>query len=104
MSRVAGSEEARLGYRVRARGAVRCSTRTTEEAALHAEIPVPRIAGTSAWRPPMGATLTPEGVRFQVWAPDARSVAVEIEGEPGRPVPMEAGGDGTWVVLLPGGR
>jgi malto-oligosyltrehalose trehalohydrolase len=42
---------------------------------------------------PFGAQLTPHGVRFRLWAPGARSVAVELEGARGS-VPMEAASEG----------
>jgi maltooligosyltrehalose trehalohydrolase len=49
----------------------------------------------------MGATPTPEGVVFTVWAPAARRVDVEIDN-PGRAFGLEAQPDGVWSTLVPG--
>jgi maltooligosyltrehalose trehalohydrolase len=40
------------------------------------------MSSTSAGsnRPPLGATIVNDGVEFRVWAPEARSIDVEIEG------------------------
>jgi maltooligosyltrehalose trehalohydrolase len=48
----------------------------------------------------MGATITPEGVRFRVWAPRARTVELVVETTGG--VAMERRGDGTWAAVVPG--
>jgi maltooligosyltrehalose trehalohydrolase len=45
----------------------------------------------------MGATVTPEGVRFRVWAPRSRSVEVELGS---RRYALEAQGDGVWAGLV----
>jgi maltooligosyltrehalose trehalohydrolase len=49
----------------------------------------------------MGATPTPEGVVFTVWAPAARRVDVEIDN-PGGVFGLEAQPDGVWTSLVPG--
>ncbi|MFZ2005318.1 MAG: malto-oligosyltrehalose trehalohydrolase [Stellaceae bacterium] len=56
--------------------------------------PAPRSASTAlARRLPIGAEIQPQGgVHFRVWAPDARDVAVEIEGRPPRALSPENGG------------
>ncbi len=48
----------------------------------------------------MGATLTPEGVHFRVWAPAARRVEVELQATPVRSVPMQRADDGTWATVV----
>ncbi|HEV2529126.1 MAG TPA: malto-oligosyltrehalose trehalohydrolase [Thermomicrobiales bacterium] len=54
--------------------------------------------------PPIGATITPEGVRFLVWAPNAsRSVALVIEGQDDRPeLERSSVGDGYWETTIAG--
>ena len=48
----------------------------------------------------MGATIVADGVQFRVWAPDARIIAVEIEGRPHTPLAREA--DGVWAGRIAG--
>lgn len=45
---------------------------------------------------PFGAELVASGVRFRLWAPKARSVAVRLEGTVDLPMEREAGG---WFAL-----
>jgi maltooligosyltrehalose trehalohydrolase len=47
----------------------------------------------------MGATLTPGGVRFQVWAPVARRVALQLT-DAQRTVMLQPGGDGVWCATV----
>ncbi len=47
----------------------------------------------------MGATPTPHGVRFKVWAPAAERVAVELI-DPHELVPMDRGADDVWTVFV----
>ncbi len=51
----------------------------------------------------LGATLVPEGVRFRVWAPNAESVEVALEGsgEP-RVYPLACEADGMHEGVVPG--
>src|SRR5579884_2133759 len=51
----------------------------------------------------MGATLVPQGVRFRVWAPGRRRVAVELYGASVQRLPLAHEGQGVWSALLPGG-
>jgi maltooligosyltrehalose trehalohydrolase len=52
------------------------------------------------WRPTLGAWLEPRGVRFRVWAPDAKAVRVIFE-RPGRKgVSLERFIDGTFGTLV----
>lgn len=56
---------------------------------------------TAGWSMTMGATVTPEGVRFAVWAPDKGQVEVRIEGvDGGEPsfLPMTQDAEGVWHV------
>jgi maltooligosyltrehalose trehalohydrolase len=62
------------------------------------------VASVLGWRPTMGATLTPEGVRFRVWAPLVGRVELELGDEPRGFIPMEAEEDGAWTLMLPDGR
>lgn len=48
----------------------------------------------------MGATVAESDVEFRVWAPEARSIAVEIEGSPH--APLERDRDGVWSGRVPG--
>jgi len=50
-----------------------------------------------------GARLEPGGVRFRVWAPDARTVEVVPEGTTSRHA-MQAGPDGVFEAWVPGLR
>ena len=62
-----------------------------------------RVSG-AGWQLDMGAQLTPGGVHFRVWAPNARQVEVEIEGEAGKwhqALPPE-GDEGVFSGLVPG--
>ena len=48
---------------------------------------------------PFGAELTPQGVRFRLWAPACKAVALSLEhGQRERLLPMQAAGDG-WFEL-----
>ncbi len=51
------------------------------------------------WSPDLGAVVGPDSVRFRVWAPRARRVAVALVGGD---VPMERQADGTWEATVPG--
>ncbi|MCC6997177.1 MAG: malto-oligosyltrehalose trehalohydrolase [Deltaproteobacteria bacterium] len=46
-----------------------------------------------------GATVVPGGVRFSVWAPRARSVAVVLSRRPDHPVELTAHPDGSFSVV-----
>lgn len=49
---------------------------------------------------PFGAELVPQGVRFRLWAPKAKTVALMLEGRSAPiPMPAEAGG---WFALVTG--
>jgi maltooligosyltrehalose trehalohydrolase len=48
----------------------------------------------------MGATPTPEGVHFRVWAPTARTAEVELP-ETDQVFPMQRDDDGVWSTLVP---
>ncbi|HTZ79191.1 MAG TPA: malto-oligosyltrehalose trehalohydrolase [Stellaceae bacterium] len=50
---------------------------------------------------PFGATVHDDGTLFRLWAPTAQRVALRLY-EPGRLIPMSAGGDGWHEVLVPG--
>ncbi len=47
-----------------------------------------------------GARLTERGVAFRLWAPDAREVALLLEGQP--PKPMQRDDDGGFGIEIPG--
>ncbi|HYZ39072.1 MAG TPA: malto-oligosyltrehalose trehalohydrolase, partial [Stellaceae bacterium] len=47
---------------------------------------------------PFGAELTPDGVRFRVWAPRAKAVALQLEGADGGAIPMVREPNG-WFSL-----
>jgi maltooligosyltrehalose trehalohydrolase len=47
---------------------------------------------------PFGATVSSDGVRFAVWAPSARTAAVEVDG---RRLPMERAADGFFYGFDP---
>ncbi|HEV7666120.1 MAG TPA: malto-oligosyltrehalose trehalohydrolase [Chloroflexota bacterium] len=49
----------------------------------------------------MGATLTPDGTQFRVWAPSAGRVAVELSHGRTASLTRESD-DGVWAVTLPG--
>lgn len=52
---------------------------------------------------PFGAQITPEGVRFRLWAPDCGSVALVIDGPgEGRETPLVRDADGWCAALVPG--
>lgn len=51
---------------------------------------------------PLGATLTREGCRFTVWAPEAGRVEVVIAGHGDRVVPLVRGPRGYWSAEAPG--
>jgi maltooligosyltrehalose trehalohydrolase len=67
----------------------------------------PLSAGEAAWRLDMGAEVSPDGVRFTVWAPEATHVDVELT-ESQEFVPLTSLGNGVWSSLLkrvlPGAR
>ena len=54
------------------------------------------------WRPTLGAWPEPGGVRFRVWAPDARALSVVFEPPRLRPVALEKFPDGTFGKLVRG--
>jgi len=50
-----------------------------------------------AWEMALGATVTADGVRFAVWAPDRRSVSVVLStGDASEEVPLRRDEDGVW--------
>jgi maltooligosyltrehalose trehalohydrolase len=59
----------------------------------------------SVHRMPFGATATPDGVRFAIWAPSVSKVVVDVDG---RPMPMERAAGGFFYCFdpdaLPGSR
>jgi maltooligosyltrehalose trehalohydrolase len=54
------------------------------------------------WALSRGATVVPGGVRFSVWAPNARSVAVRLEG--GATHSLEASGGGVFEATVSAAR
>ncbi len=55
------------------------------------------------WASTLGATVTPAGVRFGVWAPIAERVELVIEHGPSPIVsPMDRGDQGVWTTFVPG--
>ncbi|MGC4191811.1 MAG: malto-oligosyltrehalose trehalohydrolase [Thermomicrobiales bacterium] len=57
------------------------------------------------WTMMLGANVTPEGIRFGVWAPDKHQIEVRIEGEDGGEpdfVPMTRDADGVWSAHVSG--
>jgi maltooligosyltrehalose trehalohydrolase len=57
------------------------------------------------WQPSIGAWPEGEGVRFRVWAPEARSLEVVLHGQAGDSVhPLAKGPDGYFSGLVPGAR
>jgi maltooligosyltrehalose trehalohydrolase len=53
------------------------------------------------WRPTLGAWPEPEGVRFRVWAPEARAIDVIFEPPGPDAAPLEKYPDGTFGALVP---
>jgi maltooligosyltrehalose trehalohydrolase len=60
------------------------------------------VQHSTTWRMEMGATVTPAGVRFRVWAPRASHVEVVVEAPQEHTVAMQRRADGIWEALLPG--
>ncbi len=60
------------------------------------------MTSSKSWKLDMGASPTPEGVSFRVWAPTATSVEVEVYGHPQECHPMQPLGDGTWIAFISG--
>jgi maltooligosyltrehalose trehalohydrolase len=60
------------------------------------------VQHSTAWRLEMGATVTPAGVRFRVWAPRASHVEVAVEAPQERTVALQRHADGRWEALLQG--
>jgi maltooligosyltrehalose trehalohydrolase len=54
------------------------------------------------WRPTLGAWLEPRGVRFRVWAPEARAVRVVFERPGPEVASLERFVDGTFGALVSG--
>jgi maltooligosyltrehalose trehalohydrolase len=57
------------------------------------------------WRLRRGATLTPSGVTFSVWAPNAERVSVQVAGGAGageHAMSRDDGERGVWSVSVPG--
>ena len=52
-----------------------------------------------AWKLDLGAEVTPDGVRFRVWAPKRRRIEVMLE-EAGLGVPLERAGSGYFAGLI----
>jgi maltooligosyltrehalose trehalohydrolase len=58
-----------------------------------------------SWQPSLGAWPEGEGTRFRVWAPEARSVQVVLEGSTGGAAhPLQRSARGFWSAHLPGVR
>ncbi|CAA9567147.1 MAG: GH13_10 / GH13 / GH13_9 / GH13_36 / GH13_ 37 / CBM48 / GH13_8 / GH13_11 [uncultured Thermomicrobiales bacterium] len=58
---------------------------------------------TADWHLPYGANVVPGGVRFAVWAPNARLVEVELHGDGGPSThPLSPGADGVHEGTVPG--
>jgi maltooligosyltrehalose trehalohydrolase len=53
------------------------------------------------WQPTLGAWLAPRGVRFRVWAPDAKALRVVFERPGPEAVSLERFLDGTFGALVP---
>ena len=52
---------------------------------------------------PFGAELGPEGTCFRLWAPDARSVSLKLNGSAGeREIPLQANDEGWYVASVDG--
>ena len=56
----------------------------------------------SGWTLQRGANVEGGGTRFSVWAPKAKEVAVVLESEGGRRVPLDAKGEGVFEAVVPG--
>ena len=56
------------------------------------------------WRPTLGAWLEQRGVRFRVWAPEARTLRVVFEPPGPQAVSLERFPDGTFGALVPGAK
>jgi maltooligosyltrehalose trehalohydrolase len=57
----------------------------------------------SGWTMDMGATPTPRGVRFKLWAPRPKRVAVEL-ADTRELVAMDRDADDVWSALVPQAR
>jgi maltooligosyltrehalose trehalohydrolase len=59
---------------------------------------------SSSWRPSLGAWPEAGGVRFRVWAPERRTVALELEvpGKDATTPALERDRDGYWSAFVPG--
>src|ERR1700687_433292 len=64
---------------------------------------VASVRKMSGWTMNMGATPTPAGVRFSVWAPAAGRVEAELV-DPHQLVAMERDADDIWSALVPQAR
>ena len=54
---------------------------------------------------PFGAEIGPEGTRFRLWAPDARSVSLKLNGTDGeREIPLQVNDEGWCVATVDGAR
>lgn len=53
---------------------------------------------------PLGATLTGDGCRFSLWAPDAEQVGLHLAGPEDRVIPMTREARGYWRAEVPGMR
>lgn len=54
---------------------------------------------------PFGAEVGPEGTRFRLWAPDAQSVSLKLNGVGGeREIPLQANAEGWCVAHVEGAR
>jgi maltooligosyltrehalose trehalohydrolase len=56
------------------------------------------------WRPTLGAWPEPRGVRFRVWAPEAKDLRVVFEPPGPAPVSLERFRDGTFGALVTGAK
>lgn len=53
-----------------------------------------------SWEPSLGATLTPQGVQFRLWAPAAKQVELVLEAPRQEKVPMTRDADGYFSTLI----
>lgn len=78
----------------------RVETRTRGNKHATPTVATPRDAAVHSG---MGAIVTPEGVAFRVWAPNAKAVFVtgEFDGWSERGLEMKREDNGTWYRLVP---
>jgi maltooligosyltrehalose trehalohydrolase len=66
--------------------------------------PVASACRRKEQRPTFGAVPVDEGVRFRVWAPEARTLELRLSGDEGNPRAMRRGPEGIWELTVPGAR